>query len=120
MRISDWSSDVCSSDLVDKYLSGHCGWRFRTANAIVARRDGRGRDGSSTNVLDGSRYEVDDSVPRCKRRNKACTEDRFWRLSNHDESIPVIARCGVKTGAESMYGEDAPSFQGKEIGRAQV
>src|SRR3546814_19498974 len=99
MRISDWSSDVCSSDLhagdhfettlvVDKYLSEHCGWRFRTANAIVARRDGRGQDGSSTNVLDGSRYEVDDSVPRCNRRNKACTEDRFWRLSNHDDSIP--------------------------------
>src|SRR3546814_19853150 len=38
--------------VVDKYLSGHCGWRFRTANAIVARRAGRGQDGSSTNVLD--------------------------------------------------------------------
>src|SRR3546814_10508263 len=90
MRISDWSSDVCSSDL-------------------------RGRDGSSTNVLDGSRDEVDDSVPRCKRRNKACTEDRFWRLSNHDERIPVIARYGVKTVAESMYGEAAPSFQCQTI-----
>src|SRR3546814_8451934 len=56
MRISDWSSDVCSSDL-----------------------------------------------------------DRFWRLSNHDESIPVIARCGVKTGAESIYGEAAPSFQCQDI-----
>lgn len=101
--------------VVDKYLSGHCGWRFRTANAIVARRDGRGQDGSSTNVLDGSRYEIDDSVPRCRRRNKACTEDRFWRLSNHDENIPVIARCQVKTGAESVYGEAAPSFQCQDI-----
>src|SRR3546814_12859103 len=96
--------------VVDKYLSGHCGWRFRTANAIVARRDGRGQDGSSTNVLDGSRYEVDDSVPRCKRRNKDCAEDRLWRLSNHEESIPVNGKWGGKTGAETIYRKDDPSF----------
>src|SRR3546814_17296425 len=35
MRISDWSSDVCSSDLVIEYDDAHF-WNFEEANVVFA------------------------------------------------------------------------------------
>src|SRR3546814_4897796 len=40
MRISDWSSDVCSSDLHNVSIF-HCDHAGRIANAVRARRTGR-------------------------------------------------------------------------------
>src|SRR3546814_329684 len=45
MRISDWSSDVCSSDLAAADLGGDCGHRDRTALVHRARLDRHPSDG---------------------------------------------------------------------------
>src|SRR3546814_5973408 len=59
MRISDWSSDVCSSDLVRGWLSG--------LHASVQRYDD-GQHGRSVN-------EQDASEPLHRRRLSSCTEN---------------------------------------------
>src|SRR3546814_2836330 len=73
MRISDWSSDVCSSDLVRSAHGASADHHIRNAPAAVGRpaRSGRGTDSRHRPVRSGLR------VPR---RTRACiAHDRMER-----------------------------------------
>src|SRR3546814_6695836 len=39
MRISDWSSDVCSSDLIDSLSGGRAGWNIVTTSEASAAQN---------------------------------------------------------------------------------
>src|SRR3546814_2308048 len=46
MRISDWSSDVCSSDLPAGTIAGHAGPSYAGSDSLRVRLVGKGAHGS--------------------------------------------------------------------------
>src|SRR3546814_15631158 len=81
MRISDWSSDVCSSDL---HACGNEGERDAAASAFRLRVDrlgGRGRGGGCSgqdrkSVVSGkSAVRVDLGGRRCLKKKTTCCTD---------------------------------------------
>src|SRR3546814_953259 len=62
MRISDWSSDVCSSDLLGRHRAGHC--RAAAADAKQAGQVEAG-DLGVREEIDGHRRDV---APRSEER----------------------------------------------------
>src|SRR3546814_8304525 len=92
MRISDWSSDVCSSDLVDEPAAGDGDRRDQDRpefRSWAAQRSGRGRD----------RALVDHAEPR--------TQARRHRRRNRDRGATVglaQARLSLRTGLPIFKG----------------
>src|SRR3546814_11108013 len=87
MRISDWSSDVCSSDLVDELVAGMAGLdgdydamlaRHRPRQAEIMNRvtldlGGTGQQGySGEELLDDQRTRSDYSRSEERRVGKEC------------------------------------------------
>lgn len=77
---------------VDKYLPGECRWRFNGLDANLAQKD-RPEDRQNVSLINGSEYDWNDSTPRCPSYNEYCNEERYRRLSNPNDKIPVEARC---------------------------
>ncbi|MDR1076737.1 MAG: hypothetical protein LBL59_10785 [Xanthomonadaceae bacterium] len=77
--------------VLDKYLSGPCGWHYEASTA-GATRAGHPNDLSGWGWVIGSdRYDVDDSVPRCSARSgPGCRDERIWRASNHDDTAVEV------------------------------
>src|SRR3546814_14516729 len=87
MRISDWSSDVCSSDLLSGLADAPVRWIVDDAAKFVAREDRRGRryDGI---LLDPPKY------------GRGPTGE-VWKL---EEGIPgLIADCRKLLDGESRF-----------------
>src|SRR3546814_16795048 len=85
MRISDWSSDVCSSDLADALLLAHHGQQpfwLRGGNRGDLCRRAAGRDQA---VLQGEVVAAD-AVP-----DRACVAAGDVRLAAREHLNPVLA-----------------------------
>src|SRR3546814_9665779 len=83
MRISDWSSDVCSSDLLER------AWTYRTGDLPERRW------GAETTPL-----KIGDTLYLCSARNvlialDAVTGEERWRFDPKvpDDAIPYTAAC---------------------------
>src|SRR3546814_19773844 len=95
MRISDWSSDVCSSDLADALLLAHHGQQpfwLRGGNRGDLCRRAAGRDQA---VLQGEVVAAD-AVP-----DRACVAAGDVRLAAREPLHPVLAGPS-ETGAAVM------------------
>src|SRR3546814_5139361 len=62
MRISDWSSDVCSSDLIDRAAAARCGLNIADVQEIIAGAIGGETIGQTVEGL--ARYPINVRYPR--------------------------------------------------------
>src|SRR3546814_16119903 len=90
MRISDWSSDVCSSDLLTAHHIVCDGWSWwvltRELAALYARRLGVPTELSPADDF------ADYALAEAKRRADAsCAEDEAYWLSRLAGEMPVLA-----------------------------
>src|SRR3546814_10671348 len=108
MRISDWSSDVCSSDLIsDQYpLAAHLLHRGQWRNAHLPeepRRSGHGENGSRASQDRRMRARLGDLLPRVYRawrgieyheRGPAGRADQLqpWRSEEHTSELQSLMR----------------------------
>src|SRR3546814_6273821 len=114
MRISDWSSDVCSSDLVaddvpdSGYRVAHVGYQlvvWHTVGTDVDRRDARAQPQNEAALADaihvhgnhrglertsssGDRDTCSDLQARCGRRRYRQT----WRSEEHTSELQSLMR----------------------------
>src|SRR3546814_13764614 len=97
MRISDWSSDVCSSDLFGDALTG----AIRNSFAVGAELSWEKARRGSLNIASGSSFN-----PRC---NETAIE-RFYRSEERRVGKECVRTCRsrwspdhYKKNTESMY-----------------
>src|SRR3546814_9199909 len=106
MRISDWSSDVCSSDLLQSLNQGEAAWNtiaigLRVSDSLLRCRCWQQRRRSPAR---GRRCLVRATGPaKCAARTGACSTARKWRCS----SSTAAGRCtstqiGRATGRERV------------------
>src|SRR3546814_7295270 len=103
MRISDWSSDVCSSDLL-AHLARDQPWdqeigqqkaRKRVGDAVlVARHDGRVRNRQSHRVAEqrGDREPVGQPADHRRLGKGADETDRRMRSEEHTSELQSLMR----------------------------
>src|SRR3546814_19905033 len=106
MRISDWSSDVCSSDLTGNELSNRL--VGNSANNIL---DGAGGSDVMIGGLGDDTYGVDDGSDRIVESEGAGTD-----TVNSSVSFPLASHLENL----SLTGSAAINATGNEIGRAAV
>src|SRR3546814_16893232 len=89
VRISDWSSDVCSSDLLHTFKDGrkNGAWRGKIIAALRYDTTGRGRE-------HGRGFGIE-TAPRFRKRN-AFLIPRFHRIRTGRE--PRLDRMNVESG----------------------
>src|SRR3546814_11460769 len=112
MRISDWSSDVCSSDLApDIILGSWCGKKFRPEK--VAARPGWD---AIPAVRDGQLHEI--KSPIILQPGPAALTDGVREI---DRIVQAWAQRPAEVGVPSSAHANSPSCVGahSEIGRAQ-
>src|SRR3546814_18890288 len=116
MRISDWSSDVCSSDLVDELVAGMAGLdgdydamlaRHRPRQAEIMNRGtldlgGTGQKGySGEELLDDQRTRPDYSPALLER---IFAQGRYWLLLSSGEFPgPPIGGAGNHTNHHQVH-----------------
>src|SRR3546814_18789118 len=105
MRISDWSSDVCSSDLFGLALGSYAHFTSpirRYADLIVHRA-----------LVDSYRLEVPGKAKNLPERTGLGEADRKG-LSRIGEAISALERRAME--AKRLYGDTIPTFApGKRI-----
>jgi len=101
--------------VVDRYLPGPCGWKYEETRGNVWKAPAPDPNQATIILFSGDRYDVDDSVPGCPHPPRmdglGCKEERYWRLSNHDERIPVQVRCKIRPIVDALGGPDTSSFR---------
>src|SRR3546814_533966 len=88
MRISDWSSDVCSSDLAPLFLREE-GFRI---SGLAERKPGRCRPAQI--ILDRLDSENRDRLRRCRRRHGLCVDNPRVQIGR----IPAGRRAALPPG----------------------
>src|SRR3546814_859812 len=106
MRISDWSSDVCSSDLVRR--DRHPRRRGRQAGQISDRRPGRGRRQDRQDQLQFAAGPRADR-PQGRRRDRGDRARRRQILSGDQDRIRLT------DGARAMKPQAAPLVTGYAV-----
>src|SRR3546814_12397528 len=91
MRISDWSSDVCSSDLARLYADG-CAAEFLGAFHTQLFAD---HNALAVVVVDASAHEAQRGVTRHRGRGVAGKDVDFSRLQGGEALL-----CGNRSGLE--------------------
>src|SRR3546814_15385423 len=93
MRISDWSSDVCSSDLSVKSLYDCAGRNCSGGDALCTQPDGAVASGACLVSASGARYGAQGrrAIPSSHRRHRWRTQpDRICRgLSGKERKSDV-------------------------------
>src|SRR3546814_16105855 len=105
MRISDWSSDVCSSDLLDKDLTGYrpeAGTRDRYGNEVDDRIYNQ-RDFDRTLVLDERTKLVASKITEfLKATNRFDKPTVFCEATEHaDRMRPALANANADLVADT-------------------
>src|SRR3546814_9273436 len=119
MRISDWSSDVCSSDLRLRLTFLHqclrqsapliaAPRRQGSGNRISAHRDGLDSSGSSVETRRGCRLQDPSMLDECVARQIMMMVRRFVHGQHRRKACvirfqqprPLVARLGQQAGAD--------------------
>src|SRR3546814_6987818 len=100
MRISDWSSDVCSSDLGNRELTmcvGRDCFHRLEGNAAIALQHQRGDRRTIRAAPPGPPREADDRafIPKCRRKRgqpQRRIEGRLRRSEKHTSELQSLMR----------------------------
>src|SRR3546814_9241523 len=88
MRISDWSSDVCSSDALDPVLAAGEG---RLEREEVDHLGERQRDHREVDAVAADRQRADDQPHRGRHRHPG-HDARFGRSEEHTSELQSLMR----------------------------
>src|SRR3546814_2790547 len=108
MRISDWSSDVCSSDLDDKLLAAEEALKNTKARIAQLKRDAR--KAATLQEQDGIQRELSELERKQRRLRQEifAVEDEI--IAKRDELIASLQqRLQEKTSNETLFSVDRKS-----------
>src|SRR3546814_12671278 len=110
MRIIDWSSDVCSSDL----LTAFCGFRPQIARLLaLARKSAISRRGERHSRPDGRDMRDDEFEPRLGWRDRRGQAARYLK-----KVVKAAKRAGMNTGKRGSFARRRIG-PGRRVGRGR-
>src|SRR3546814_14272446 len=115
MRISDWSSDVCSSDLRDKIVDGGFGPAFPPDQLVAAAFQAKDVGGRTNQPVPEKAFDVDEAQPLYVHRVAADEVPQpLHPLRGTDQPARAAADdfVGLALGGRSAF----RAMNGKDIG----